>query len=130
VTFGPRVEERLRVAEVGLDEWIEEQLAYESVDDQSLRWRLQNFETLDLSATELADWSADGRTIYFKSHDARGHASFWSLPATRGRPRLRVRFEAPGRQSTRIVWSTDGTRFYFTIEDRQSDVWIAELTPR
>ncbi len=58
VTFGPRVEERLRVAEVGLNEWIEEQLAYEAIDDQSLRWRLQIFETLDLSATELADWSA------------------------------------------------------------------------
>jgi eukaryotic-like serine/threonine-protein kinase len=79
---------------------------------------------------ELADWSADGGTIYFKSHDARGRASFWSLPATGGRPRLRVRFEAPGRQSNRIVWATDGKRFYFTIEDRQSDVWIAELTAR
>jgi uncharacterized protein (DUF1800 family) len=58
MTFGPRAEERLRAAEVGLNEWIEEQLAHESLDDQSLHWRLQNFETLTMSATELADWSA------------------------------------------------------------------------
>jgi len=57
VTFGPRVEERLRVAEIGLNEWLEEQLAHESIDDQSLHWRLQNFETLTMSAAELADWS-------------------------------------------------------------------------
>lgn len=79
---------------------------------------------------ELPEWSADGRSIYFKSHDPQGHASFWSIPATGGQPHLLVRFEASGRQSYRIVFSTDGKRFYFTLEDRQSDVWIAQLTPR
>ena len=57
MTFGPRVEERLRFVEIGLNAWIEEQLAYESIDDSSLGWRLQNFDSLDMSATELADWS-------------------------------------------------------------------------
>lgn len=57
LTFGPRPEERARVAEIGLAGWIEEQLAFDSIDDTSLHWRLQNFETLTLSATELLDWS-------------------------------------------------------------------------
>jgi Tol biopolymer transport system component len=79
---------------------------------------------------ELAEWGPDSGTIYFKSHDARRRASFWSVAPSGGRPRLRVRFESPGRQSLRIVFTTDGKRFFFTIEDRQSDVWIAELTSR
>lgn len=57
MTFGPRPEDRARATEVGLAAWIEEQLAYESIDDASLTWRLQDFETLTLSATELLDWS-------------------------------------------------------------------------
>jgi len=59
MTFGPRVEERLRVAEIGLSAWIEEQLAHETIDDQAVQWRLANFDTLSMSATELADWSED-----------------------------------------------------------------------
>lgn len=57
MTFGPRPEERAHAAEIGLSAWIEEQLAFDSIDDSSLNWRLQNFETLSLSATELLDWS-------------------------------------------------------------------------
>jgi len=57
MTFGPRPEERARAAEIGLSAWIEEQLAYDAIDDSALNWRLQNFETLNMSATELLDWS-------------------------------------------------------------------------
>jgi hypothetical protein len=57
MTFGPRPEDRARAANIGLAGWIEEQLAFDSIDDSSLHWRLQNFETLNLSATELLDWS-------------------------------------------------------------------------
>ncbi|MES2521652.1 MAG: protein kinase [Gemmatimonadota bacterium] len=79
---------------------------------------------------ELAVFSADGRTLYFKSHDRRGRASFWSLPATGGRARLLARFDDPARASNRFDFASDGKRFYFTIEDRQSDVWIAEVAKR
>jgi Tol biopolymer transport system component len=81
-------------------------------------------------SAELAIFSADGRTLYFKSHDARGRASFWSLPAAGGRPRLLARFDDPTRASNRFDFASDGRRFYFTIEDRQSDVWIAEVAGR
>lgn len=76
---------------------------------------------------ELAMFSPDGRTIYFKSHDARGRASFWSVAAAGGRPRLLARFDDPARASNRFDFASDGRRFYFTIEDRESDVWIADV---
>jgi serine/threonine-protein kinase len=79
---------------------------------------------------ELALYSADGRELYFKSHDEQGRASFWSMPAMGGRPRLLLRFEDPSRASNRFEFASDGRRFYFTVEDRQSDVWLAEVASR
>ena len=77
---------------------------------------------------ELAIFSEDGREVYFKSHDEKLRASFWSVPAGGGRPRLLVRFDDPVRPSNRFDFASDGRRFYFTIEDRQSDIWIADVT--
>ncbi len=74
-----------------------------------------------------AQWSRDGRTIYAKVSDREGRASFWALPARGGRPRLLVRFDDPARASYRRQWATDGQRFYFTINDRQSNIYVAEL---
>jgi len=72
--------------------------------------------------------SADGREIYFKSHDAEGRAALWSVPAAGGTPRLLVRFTDPNRPSNRGDFSHDGTRFFFAVDDRQSDIWVAEIT--
>ncbi|HJS47867.1 MAG TPA: protein kinase [Gemmatimonadales bacterium] len=77
-----------------------------------------------------AEWSPDGQTIYFKAHDADGRASFWAVSAGGGTPRLLVRFTDPDRQSSRRDFAVDGQRFYFAIEDRQSDVFVAEMVPR
>jgi Tol biopolymer transport system component len=79
---------------------------------------------------ELAIYSRSGQEIYFKSHDARSRASFWSVSATGGRPRLLVRFDDPTRASNRFEFASDGKRFYFTVEDRQSDVWVADVVRR
>jgi hypothetical protein len=79
---------------------------------------------------ELAIFDARGRELYFKSHDARGRASFWSVPVTGGRPRLLARFDDPARASNRFEFASDGKRFYFTVEDRQSDIWVADLAKR
>ncbi len=76
---------------------------------------------------ELAVFAPDGRRLFFKSHDARGRASFWSMPLAGGRPQLLVRFDDPARASNRFEFASDGKRFYFTVEDRQSDIWIAEV---
>jgi Tol biopolymer transport system component len=79
---------------------------------------------------ELAIFSANGRDVYFKSHDPEGRASFWSIPVTGGCPRLLARFDDPARASNRFDFASDGRRFYFTVEDRQSDIWVAEVSRR
>ena len=75
------------------------------------------------------DWAPDERTFYFKSHDAEGRASLWSVTAG-GRPRLLVRFPDLNRPSNRPDFAADGKRFYFTLEDRESDVFVAEVMGR
>jgi Tol biopolymer transport system component len=79
---------------------------------------------------ERPQWSADGRTIFFKSHDAHGRTSIWSVPSVGGAPRLRVSFPDPARQSYRPQWALGRDRLFFPIEDRQSDVWVMEVKPR
>jgi len=75
-------------------------------------------------------FTADGTGIYFKSHDALGRASFWQQSLAGGRPRLLVRFDDLMRPSFRPNFATDGKRFYFTINNRESDIWVADLTTR
>jgi Tol biopolymer transport system component len=79
---------------------------------------------------ERPRWSADGRTIFFKSHDARGRASFWSVSADGGTPRLRVRFDDPMRPSYRPQWALGRDRLFFMMEDRQSDIWVMDIRAR
>lgn len=56
LTFGPTADERRRFSEIGLEAFVEEQLAFESIDDDSLNWRLRQFETLNLKADELFEY--------------------------------------------------------------------------
>ena len=79
---------------------------------------------------ERPRWSRDGRTIFFKSHDARGHASIWSVPAEGGTPRLRVHFDDLARPSYRPQWALGRDRLFFPVEDRQSDVWVMDVRAR
>jgi hypothetical protein len=53
LTFGPRVEERARFTEIGLQAWVEEQLAFESIDDFDSELLLAPFKTLKMAANEL-----------------------------------------------------------------------------
>ncbi len=53
ITFGARVEERARFAEIGLKNYIEEQLDFESINDLACDLRLSTFKTLTMEANEL-----------------------------------------------------------------------------
>ena len=57
LTFGPRPEERQRVAEIGIAGWIEEQLAPDSISDNACNFRLRNLSTLGMRASDLHDIS-------------------------------------------------------------------------
>jgi dipeptidyl aminopeptidase/acylaminoacyl peptidase len=78
-------------------------------------------------------WSVaadDNRTLYFKSGDRDGRTTIWALPAAGGAPRLLVRFTDPNRQSIRPDFAVGAGRIFFTIEDRQADIWVAEVSRR
>ncbi|HEX9894209.1 MAG TPA: protein kinase [Gemmatimonadales bacterium] len=83
-------------------------------------------EELGLRTIAQPRWSEDGRTIYFKGSDALGNASIWSIPAAGGTPALLVRFDDPGRPSYRPNWDHTRGRMYFTMEERESDVWVID----
>ena len=76
------------------------------------------------------EFARDGAGVYFKSHDAMGHASIWYQRLTGGRPTLLVRFDDFARQSYRSNFAVGAGRFFFAMNDRQSDVFVAELTTR
>jgi len=50
------------------------------------------------------------------------------VPVEGGSPRLLVRFDDPQRPSLRREFATDGVRFFFTIAQDESDVWIAQVS--
>ncbi len=53
LTFGPRVEERVRFAEIGLHAYIEEQLAFDSINDFDCEIALRPFKTSQMDANEI-----------------------------------------------------------------------------
>jgi uncharacterized protein (DUF1800 family) len=57
LTFGARPADRVRVAEIGLHAWIEEQLAPDSIDDFACHVRLRNLDSLNMTAQQLTDLS-------------------------------------------------------------------------
>ena len=73
-------------------------------------------------------WSDDGRTVSYLAVDAAHGAGIWAVPRSGGAPRLVVRFDDPTRQWHRFGFIQRGGRFYFTLGDRQSDIWMSEVT--
>lgn len=53
ITFGARVEERARLAEIDLANYIEEQLDFETINDPALDLQLSPFKTLGMAANEI-----------------------------------------------------------------------------
>ena len=79
----------------------------------------------------LCAWSADGRVVYFMGRDPKdGNLGVWGVPAAGGPPRLALRFDDPARPWHRSGFAVDRGRFYFTLGDRQSDVWMTEILGR
>jgi Tol biopolymer transport system component len=71
-------------------------------------------------------WSADSRSLYFKSHAATGEASIWAIDVAGGPPRLLVSFDLE-RPSGRFRIAASATNLYFSIEEQRSDVGVIEL---
>ena len=78
---------------------------------------------------EFVQWAPGGDAIFYKAFDPEGQSSIWSISAKGGTPKLLVRFDDPARPSSRPEFATDGKRLYFSLGQRQSDVWTVDLVP-
>lgn len=63
ITFGPRVDEIARAQEIGLDAFIEEQLAPESIDDSAMDSLLDGMDTLEMGPDELLEVEKRGQPV-------------------------------------------------------------------
>jgi len=96
-------------------------------EDGEPRILVSSHDPATIPVPQFPEWSADGRVVYYKARDAEGHSSFWSVPALGGKPKLLVRFDNPSRKSVRPEFSTDGVRFFFTLTENKSDIWVMDL---
>jgi Tol biopolymer transport system component/DNA-binding SARP family transcriptional activator len=86
-------------------------------------------QSSDPIAAQLV-WSLDQSTIWFIGSDAKGHGGIWSVPASGGSARLRVDLDDRSGRAHGPSITTDGSRFYFTLDERFSTVRWADLVSR
>jgi eukaryotic-like serine/threonine-protein kinase len=70
-----------------------------------------------------AAWSADSKTIYFRAADDRNSWSIFAVPSEGGAYRMLVRFD----EIVRYEFAADDKDFFFTIPERESDIWMLRL---
>jgi Tol biopolymer transport system component len=75
-------------------------------------------------------WAPGGHTLYMKTFNGQGEAGIWALDVNGGAPRLLVRFDEALRPARRPEFTTDGKRFFFTLAQSESDVWVMALRGR
>jgi Tol biopolymer transport system component len=78
------------------------------------------------SGSVFPGWSSDGRTIYYVVGDT-AQTSIYEVSVGGGQPRLILRFDDPERPWHRYGFRVSRDQLFFTVGDRQSDVWTAEL---
>ena len=82
-----------------------------------------------LTDAEASLWnpvmSTDGRTVYY--HNRHG---LWSVPAGGGSPRQVVRFDDPLHPHALNArnFAEHAGWIYFTLQDPQSNIWVAPVT--
>src|SRR2546427_38109 len=78
-------------------------------------------------ASLVPQWSPDSRTVYNLFADSLGMVGVSAMPVAGGPARVLVRFDDPARPWHRYGFRARGGRFYFTVGDLESDIWVAEL---
>jgi Tol biopolymer transport system component len=90
---------------------------------------LKNAQLLS-SIAGAGPWSSDSRHFYSALRETDGTSSIWQIPVNGDEERRLIHFVDPTRQLYRSTFYVFGNAFYFTIGDRQSDVWTMELNSR
>jgi hypothetical protein len=73
------------------------------------------------------DWSSDSQRIFYKGYSPGWRSSFWSIPISGGIPKLLVRLDDPSRKSHRTEFTSDGRKLFFTLAEKERDIWMLEL---
>ena len=74
-------------------------------------------------------YSPDGSRIYFRGTVGTINPRFstWELPARGGMAREVVRFDDPYHLPLWGGFDTDGKQIFFTLDERESDIWVADI---
>lgn len=72
-------------------------------------------------------WSKGSRHLYAPFRETDGSASLWQLSINGDAARKLFHFTDAARQPYRTQFDVYSDNFYFTIGDRQSDIWVMEL---
>jgi hypothetical protein len=73
-------------------------------------------------------FSSDGRFAYYVAQDPEHRRTgIWRVPAVGGPRTPMVWFDNPAGGLSRTVLRVRGNRFYFSIGDPQSDIWMTEV---
>jgi Tol biopolymer transport system component len=125
-TDGPllRPDGRARIA------WSPDSIVERSVDDGSTTLLWARRGASDPTPRRLrVHRTPDGTRIYFQGILATTSPRFgiWEVSMGRGTAREVVRFDDPDRLPLWGGFAASGTHLYFTLDERQSDLWIADL---
>ncbi len=72
-------------------------------------------------------WGGDSRLVYYSGTKTDGSYLIYAVPATGGPVREVAHSEGPTFQNFRFVFNVRANMLYFTLADRQSDIWMAEV---
>ena len=72
-------------------------------------------------------YSRDSKHAYGVVREKDGTGAIWQLPLNGDPERRLIHFTDPSRQFYRTSLDVDSGNFYFTLGDRQSDIWTMEL---
>jgi len=97
-----------------------------AVDSGSPR-RLYDQALPGAPTAEASAWSADGRTLFFKSHSATGAAAIWSVPFVGGMPRKLIDLGDERLRADRFEFRIANGRIYYPLTDRQANVSVMEV---
>jgi hypothetical protein len=84
-----------------------------------------------VSQTTPIGWSADGQSLFYLALDSSGVVrSIKGVPVAGGLPRVLLRFDDPARPWHRYGFQVHGRKFYVTLGDLESDIWVMDVTGR
>jgi serine/threonine-protein kinase len=73
------------------------------------------------------EWSADGRTIYFRDAGSEGTPGIYGVPVSGGTPRLVVRFDDPAQSVLTASVPARNGLFYLSVGEIESDIYLMDL---